>query len=58
MEELFGMHKDIPFGWVLWLPMIALWVQAALSARGLSRRDREQPKAPRSASPPRLIAPR
>ncbi len=57
MEELFRMHKDVPFGWVLWLPMVALWLQAALSAYGRSRRNREQDKRTRPAIP-RLMAPR
>ena len=54
MDELIRMHKDVPFGWVLWLPMVALWLQAALSAYGRTRRNRDQHKRPA----PRLMAPR
>ena len=56
MDGLFGMHKGVPFGWAMWLPMAALWLQAALSAYGRARRTRDQHK--RRPAPPRLMAPR
>lgn len=67
MEELIRSHKDLPFEWVLWLPMMGLWAQAALSALGRKRGKRDdarKPAAPKPAQgfdatcPPRLMAPR
>ncbi len=35
MEELHRLHKDVPFGWVLWLQqLIAGWRAAEDSRRG------------------------
>lgn len=63
MEQFLQNHKEIPFAWVLWLPMIGLWSQAALSALALGRRRRGK-RAPKAEArfdatcPPRLMAPR
>jgi hypothetical protein len=63
MEELLRTHKDIPFDLVLWVPMVSLWLQAALSAFSATRRKRDKAADPRESRfgpscPPRLIAPR
>ena len=65
MEELLRQHKDVPFGLVLWLPMIALWLQAAISAAGVARRKRREAAGcgvddhhAKAQGLPRLMAPR
>ena len=65
MEEMLRQHKDVPFGLVLWLPMVALWLQAAISAAGVARRKRREAAGRDGADHhakahglPRLMAPR
>ncbi|QUD87454.1 hypothetical protein [Phenylobacterium montanum] len=67
MQALLENHKQISAEWVLWLPMLGLWAQAALAALGLNRGKRREPRKPATpkarqpfdpACPPRLITPR
>ncbi|HEY2660347.1 MAG TPA: hypothetical protein VGI79_11530 [Caulobacteraceae bacterium] len=58
MEEFLRTHKDVAFGWVLAVEMGALWLQAALAARGASRHRRDAVSHGKSGGQPRLMAPR
>jgi hypothetical protein len=50
MEMLDRPHKDVPFGWVLWL-------QEALERRAAKRATRKAARAPvgRTIDPPRMV---
>ncbi|MDO9431123.1 MAG: hypothetical protein Q7T84_07460 [Phenylobacterium sp.] len=46
MEELHRLHKDVPFGWVVWLQEVF-----AERARKASLRDRPAPVTPMGPQP-------